>query len=379
MNIGVDIRVLGKGRAVSRYTLNILKELYGLDQGIKFYLFYDSLGKVKLLKLPEVAFESVAIGEKMMIKDHLLLQKEIKKYPLDVFFHPDNTEFLFCHERSVVVIHDLIPWLLPNLVLSSDPFLYFRQKIYLKLQEKAILRSAKKILTVSKASREDIIKVLNVDPDRIEVTYEGVEETFKPVKDKDISDKVAKRYNLPDNYIFYVGGLDERKNLLRLIHAFAKIAEKYEIFLVIGGKTDNSDLEGRNSFLDLKKEVERLGLGPLVNFTGFIEDSDLPAVYSRAKLFVYPSYYEGFGLPPLEAMACGVPVIVSNSSSLLEICADAALLVDPYKTEEFYSAIDILLKDNNLRGEYIKKGFINAGRFKWRDVAEKTLKVLKSI
>ncbi len=379
MNIGVDIRVLGKGRAVSRYTLNILKSLYSLDQGIKFYLFNDNPEKVSALKLPDSVFELVAIGEKMMIKDHFLLQKEIKKYPLDVFFHPDNTEFLFCHERSVVVIHDLIPWLLPNLVLSSDPFLYFRQKIYLKLQEKAITRCAKKILTVSKASREDIIKVLNVDPDRVEVTYEGVGEVFKPVTDSGVSDKVTKKYSLPDNYIFYVGGLDERKNLLRLIHAFAKIAEKYEIYLVIGGKTDDSDLEGRNSFLDLKKEVDKLGLGSLVNFTGFIDDSDLPAVYSRAKLFVYPSYYEGFGLPPLEAMACGVPVIASNSSSLLEICADAALLVDPYKTEEFYSAIDILLKDNNLRGEYIKKGFINAGRFKWRDVAEKTLKVFKSI
>ena len=379
MNIGVDIRAIGKGRAVSRYTLNILKALYSLDQGIKFYLFNDSPDKVSVFKLPDGAFESVTVGEKMMIKDHFLLQKEIKKYPLDVFFHPDNTEFLFCHERSAVVIHDLIPWLLPNLVLSSDPFLNLRQKIYLKLQEKAILRSAKRILTVSKASREDIIKVLNVDPDLIEVTYEGVEDTFKPVTDNSVSEKISRKYNLPDNYIFYVGGLDERKNLLRLIHAFARIAGNYEIFLVIGGKTDDSDLEGRNSFLDLRKEVERLGLGSLVNFTGFIEEADLPSVYSRAKLFVYPSSYEGFGLPPLEAMACGVPVVASSSSSLPEICSDAALLVDPYKTEEFYSAIDILLKDNNLRGEYIKKGFINAGRFKWRDVGEKTLKALKSI
>lgn len=379
MNIGVDIRVLGKGRAVSRYTLNILRTLYSLDPGIKFYLFTDDPDKVNALKLPEGAFESVKVGERMIIKDHFLLQKEIKKYPLDVFFHPDNTEFLFCHEHSVVVIHDLIPWLLPNLVLSSDPFLYLRQKIYLKLQEKAILRFAKKILTVSKASREDIIKVLNVDPDLVEVTYEGVEDTFKPVTDKDVSDKVAKKYNLPDNYIFYVGGLDERKNLLRLIHAFARVAENYEIFLVIGGKTDDSDLEGKNSFLDLKKEVDKFGLESMVIFTGFIEESDLPAVYSRAKLFVYPSHYEGFGLPPLEAMACGVPVIASNSSSLLEICADAALLVDPYKTEEFYSAMDILLKDDNLRGEYIKRGFINAGRFKWREVGEKTLRALKSL
>ena len=297
MNIGVDIRVLGKGRAVSRYTRNILTALTHLASKNKYYLFTDTQEKADSLSLPEGSFEKVLVGPKLTLKDHFLFNNEIRKYPLDVFFHPDNTEFMFCHQHSVVVIHDLLPWLFPNLVLSSDPFINFRQRIYLKMQEKALSKSARKILTVSKSSREDIIRTLSVDPDIVSVTSEGVEDVFRPVVDQKVLQKVVSKYNLPERYIFYVGGLDERKNLLRLVHAFAKITESHQVNLVIGGKTDETDIEGRNSFLPLKKEVERLGLSSLVLFTGFIEEADLPAVYSRAEIFVYPSYYEGSGLP----------------------------------------------------------------------------------
>lgn len=379
MNIGVDVRVLGKGRAVSRYTRNILSSLIQLTAGFKFYLFTDEPAKVLSLSLTEGSFEIVQVASRLALRDHFFLRRVMKQLPLDIFFHPDNTEFLFCHEHSVVVIHDLIPWLFPNLVLSSEIFLNLRQRFYLKLQEKAILKSAAKIITVSNSSREDIIKVLGVDPDQVAVTYEGIDESFKPATDRSRIQEIVRRYHLPPVFIFYLGGLDDRKNLLRLIHAFAKVVEERRIFLVIGGSTSESETEGRNSFLSLKREINRLGLSALVIFTGFIAEEDLPLLYGQAQLFVYPSIYEGFGLPPLEAMACGVPVVASNSSSLPEVCGEAALLVNPYETGEFSSAIKILLSDEGLRQDYIRKGLSRSALFRWPEVARKTRQVFESL
>lgn len=379
MNIGIDIRVLGKGRAISRYTYNILLSLLGCEAGLKFYLFTDDESKVLPLSLPPESYEIVKTGPKVTLKDHFLMNRLIRQHPLNVFFHPDNTEFLFCHSNSVVVIHDSIPWIFPDLVLSSNLLLNLRQRIYLRLQKEAIIKSSKKIITVSNTSKADLIKILGVENEKVAVTYEGVEDSYRPVTDRRTLQDVTRRYNLPENYIFYLGGFDERKNLLRLIHAFSKVVEDKKIFLVIGGKTDEDDSDGKSSFLPLKEEINHLGLSSLVIFTGFISELDLPAVYSLSRLFVYPSIYEGFGRPPLEAMACGVPVLASNSSSLPEICGDAALLVSPYETKDFYSAIEILLKDTDLRQKYIQKGLMRSKMFGWDATARRTLSVFKSL
>lgn len=379
MNLGVDIRILGRRRAVSRYTAGLLKAIARLKPEIKLYLFTESKEKTALLSLPEGSFKEVLVEPRITIRDHFLFKKDLEKYPLDVFFHPDNREFLFCHKNSVTTVHDLIPWVLPDLVLGSDPLTNLRQRVYLEMQKRALLKSAKRILTVSNASREDIVKVLGVDPDLITVTYEGVDNTFQPVVDKLQLQQTLKKYNLPEEYLFYIGGLDERKNLLRLIHAFSKIAESRKIFLVIGGRTDTTDLEGRNSFLTLKKEIEKLGLQSLVIFPGFILENDLPAIYSQAKVFVYPSYYEGFGLPPLEAMACGVPVITSNCSSLPEVCGKAALLFNPYETKALVAAISLMIDDEQLRNEYRQAGFQRVKHFSWESVAAKTIEVFESL
>lgn len=379
MTIGVDIRVLGSERAIARYTRGLVRALTHLDREIKLWFFTDDLEKATSLSLPEKSYEVSLVGPRLTFRDHFLFHQQIKKYRLDVFLHPDNTEWLFCQERSVVVVHDLIPWLFPDLVLSKDSFIRWRQRVYLEMQRQALRRSAKKILTVSESSRRDLTQFLGIKPELITVTYEGIETFFKPVPDQAYTDQVLRKYDLPKEFIFYLGGLDERKNLLRLVRAFAKIAETQRVFLVIAGRTDSPDLEGRNSFRDLKAEIEELGVSDLIVFPGFIEDEDLPAIYSRARIFVYPSCYEGFGLPPLEAMACGAPVIASNVASLPEVCGDAALLFDPQRTDDLVAVLNLMLENDGLREKYRRLGFEQAKKFSWEETARKTVAALDSL
>ena len=185
-------------------------------------------------------------------------------------------------------------------------------------------------------------------------------------------DEVRSRYGLTDNFILYVGTVEPRKNLARLIEAFARITQRYpDLLLAIAGK---------RGWLcdDLDALVQRLGLQDRVRFLGFIEESEKPILIRAARLFAYPSLYEGFGIPVLEALSCGTPVLSSNASSMPEIAGDAALLVEPTSTSQIAEALRILLEDEGLRMSMIARGFKRALQFDWRSTAEQTLKVYEA-
>jgi glycosyltransferase involved in cell wall biosynthesis len=206
------------------------------------------------------------------------------------------------------------------------------------------------------------------------VVYPGYDQTiFQPVRDEGVIEAVKARYGIAGDYALFVGTLQPRKNLIRLIEAFSNFRFPISDFrLVIAGKKGWL-------YQEIFRWVEELGLEKKVVFTGYVPEGDLPVLLSGARLFVFPSLYEGFGLPVLEAMACGTPVVCSNASSLPEVAGDAAVLVDPQDVEGLAAAMERVLGDEELRAELIVRGFEQARKFSWERCARETLDVLESV
>jgi glycosyltransferase involved in cell wall biosynthesis len=217
------------------------------------------------------------------------------------------------------------------------------------------------------------MELLGVESDRIEVVYPGVEERFHPVKDQTLLEKVRKRYNLPPRFILGLGTLQPRKNFTRLIEAYSLLVTRHpSLRLVIAG--------GKGwLYEEIFATVERLGLADKVVFPGFVADGDLPALYNLADLFVFPSLYEGFGLPPLEALACGTPVITSDASSLPEVVGEAGPMVEATDVEALAEAMKRVLEDDALQERMIAQGLEQARKFTWKKAAAKLLSLYEAI
>ena len=255
--------------------------------------------------------------------------------------------------------------------LSFLLFAECHEKSLREFLEKVVPRSvarASMVLADSVNTMNDLVCLLDVDPKRVDVVYPGVGEAFRRVTDEEALNKVRNKYNLHFPFILYVGTIEPRKNLSRLIQAYARLKTRRELDhkLVIGGGKGwlYDDVFQRASDLRVEEDVI---------FSGYIPDEDLPALYSLAEMFVFPSLYEGFGLPPLEAMACGTPVITSNVSSLPEIVEGAGIMINPLDIDELAQAIDNLLTDSALQRELCEKGIERAKAFTWRATAEKLL------
>lgn len=235
-------------------------------------------------------------------------------------------------------------------------------------------RRADHVITVSEHTRHDLEAWLHIPPERITVTYEAPASIFRPVETEIVRAITRGKYGIEGRYILFVGTLEPVKNLARLIDAFAIARERsgIEPSLVVAGQ------KGWR-FADIFARVERLGLQDQVVFTGYVPDSDLPALYSGADVFVMPSLYEGFGLPVLEAFACGAPVITSNVSSLPEVAGDAAILVDPLNVEALAEALEHVCTDDYLRQNLRLAGLARAAQFSWKRCAEETRAVYRQV
>jgi glycosyltransferase involved in cell wall biosynthesis len=258
----------------------------------------------------------------------------------------------------VLSVHDVSYKLYPR---------YFspRVRFLLNLLVGPSVRRAARVLAISESARRDIIRFYKPDPDRVIVAPLAAAPHFMPQPEDEIA-RVRYIHDLPAQYMLAVGNKQPRKNLRRLVRAFASIAADYpNIALVIAGQSG-----WRGS--QVEAEVERLGLAERVRFTGYMPDDDLPALYAGATLFCYPSLYEGFGLPPLEAMACGAPTITSNTSSLPEVVGEAAITVSPTSTAEIACAMRLLLADDARRHEYSRRGMERAALFSWDRTARLT-------
>ncbi len=277
----------------------------------------------------------------------------------DVFFTPTHYAPRFSPIPTVVSIMDLSYIHFPNMFKTSDLY-------QLRSWTSYSVRNASRIVTISNASKNDIIKEYNVRREKIIVTYPGIKPANK-MRDLKI---IKEKYNINNEYILFVGTLQPRKNIVRLIHAFSKLPSPIQLVIV-----------GKKGWLyeEIVSAPKKYGVEKNVIFLEFVTDDELSALYSNAVCFVLPSLYEGFGLPVLEAMKYGCPVITSTVSSLPEAGGDAALYVDPENVADIVEKMKLLLENKNMRDDMIKKGYRHIRKFSWEKTAKKTLKVLQEI
>ncbi len=289
-----------------------------------------------------------------------------RRLRLDLVHDPTGAmALLLTGAARVVTIHDANPYVCPQTSTRLD---WLIQHGWLPLA----LRAADAIITVSKQSREDIVTHLPVSPERVVVVPLAADERFRPMETAEV-ELVLPRYGIRRPYILYVGTLEPRKNLPRLLEAYAWLrrwSARWRMVIVGARKWKSSPIFDA---------VRRLDLQPYVHFTGYVADEHLPALYAGADLFVFPSLYEGFGLPALEAMACSTPVVTSNTSSLPEVVGDAAVMVDPLDVEGLAEAMRQVLTDSDLREDLRAKGLERASQFTWERTARETVAVYRDV
>jgi glycosyltransferase involved in cell wall biosynthesis len=270
--------------------------------------------------------------------------------------------------RYVATIHDMIPLLWPQWVTR-------KHRVVVTAAYHRLRQQADVVIAPSEATKADIVRYLRIDPQRIAVIPWGCDERFQPTGDRERFAAVRQRYRLPARYLLFVGTLEPRKNLTTLLHAYAVLrAEGRDegLKLVVAGRTGWL-------YADIFDTVKTLDLDKDVIFTGFVDDEDIPDLYRGAQLFVFPSLYEGFGLPILEAMASGVAVVTSDTASMPEVAGDAALLVDPHDPKAMAEGIARVLTEERLREVLTQKGLARARCFTWDSVAQKTLELYAAL
>jgi glycosyltransferase involved in cell wall biosynthesis len=275
---------------------------------------------------------------------------------------PNSLAPLWQSQPYVITIHDASLYLFR----AYHPW---TRHLAMRMILPLVARRASAIITVSEHSRQDLIRILNLPADKLYVVHEAAPEYFRPVIDRQKLETIRRQYHLPDQYLLYVGTLEPRKNLKRLLQAIRRLHDAgIPVPLVIAGPQGWM-------MDDFQAYVAGLGLQAAVHYLGYVPMADLPALYSLATLFVFPSLYEGFGLPPLEAMACGTPVLSSNRSSMAEICGQAAVLINPECAEEIADSIHDLLTDEPRRMMYRERGLERAKYFSWKNAAGQTIEI----
>jgi len=362
MRIAIDGTILTRSlTGVGIYTLRLVQELARLPETEIFVMAQDEL---------ECGFDAknVQVIIEPAMNFHFFIQRRIpgliEKYNIDVLHGPNFYLPIKKNAPAVLTVHDLSAQLFPK-----------QHSIKHRISQKMLgpsLKRADRIIAVSRSTAEDLAQLFPSTTSKIEVVYNGLEKRFTPCSRSE-TDEILARYNLPERFILFVGTLEPRKNIRRLICAFSQITERFPTIklIVAGGKGWLFD--------DIFELVRKKGLRDRIQFIGYVENEDLPALYSAAEVFCYPSLYEGFGLPPLEAAACGTPVVTSNISSMPEVMDDAALFVDPLDIDSIYEAILTILEDKNLAASLTKKGLNRAKEFSWEETAIKTLAIYRSL
>lgn len=365
MKFSIDARGINlyKGSGIGTYTENLLRELLNIDTKNNYSIFwtgenYESYKKDN----SKIIFTSKKHGT---FYENYYYPNYIEENNIDMHHIPQNGIGLneLYTSPVVVTIHDLIPYILPETVGRGYLQRFLRDM-------PLIVSNSKIILTVSEYSKRDIMKFFPfVNEEKIFVTPLAANKSYKPLNKSNCVKYIKNKYSISSPFLLYIGGFSTRKNVKELIIAFSKIHKslKKDYKLVLCGSIKDEGVK----LQDLCKE---LLIDDKIIFTGFIPDDELPLFYNAAELFVYPSLYEGFGLPPLEAMSCATPVITSNSTSIPEVTKDCAILIDPFNKDELASSILNLLNSESLLQEYSQKGYKNSLNFTWKNTAIATLK-----
>ncbi|MBX4211491.1 MAG: glycosyltransferase family 4 protein [Candidatus Yanofskybacteria bacterium] len=379
MIIGIDIRGLGHPyrSGVVTYTENILEHLLPLDPHVNYKLFYTSrhheLPRYPWLDLPNVQLKNFHLSNRFLsVTSRLLYTPKIDKIlgGVDVFFSP---HFFFAplspKTKRVTTFHDLSFERFPE-------FFTLRQKLWhtAQMQPAWQARFSDAIIAVSESTKQDITTLYEIDAAKIHSVYSGVSEKFKPISESEL-DRFKQERHLPEKFVLFVGTIEPRKNISGLLKAFETLRQKEEfadLELVVAGP---SGWHQEAIF----ETAERSTSQNHITFIGGVWDWELPFYYSAASVLVYPSFFEGFGFPPLEAMACGTPVISSHNSSMPEVIGDAGLLIDPRSTQDLVRALESILTDPRLASTLKSRGLARVKEFTWQKTALETLEILRRV
>jgi glycosyltransferase involved in cell wall biosynthesis len=375
--IGIDVTsALSQRAGIGRYTRELVSALVRNDKSVDYLLFsakqptWDPLEN-RIPSDSNVRYRQSPFSERWLYRlwYRLRLPIPVQTFTgdVDIFYSPD---FVLPPVRdeipTVLTVHDL------SFVHFPETFTPSLRK-YLNQVVPRSVRSASHVLADSQTTKDDISNIWNIDEKKITVLYSGVDRSFRPPSDTAKLVNVRNKYDLGDRpYILSVSTIQPRKNYQMLIRAFKEVAKDFPHRLIIAG--------GKGwLYEETLAEVNAQGLNDRVLFVGFVDDQDLPALYSDATLFVFPSLYEGFGLPILEAMSCGVPVVVSNASCMPEVAGEAALVLPPQDEEAWTAAIRDLLDDPNRRAQMVAGGFLRARQFSWKRAAEQLSGVVQQL
>ena len=370
MHIGIDAHAIGAQQGGNEtYIRNLIAALAELDHTHQYTLYFSTASAAEDWRNRYANFAVRLLPPPTpLVRVPLALALELRRRPVDVL-HVQYTAPPFCPAPVVTTIHDLAFEHLPETFTR-------RGKAQLRLTVRRTARQAAHILTVSEFSRQDILKTYGLPPDKVTVTHNGCEAHFTPQPASEHeTEAIKQKFGIARDYLLAVGSLQPRKNLVRLLRAYAQLREQQPSFQL------QLVLVGRQLWLyqEILREIRQQNFAADVIVTGYANDEDLPALYRSAVALVYPSLFEGFGLPPLEAMACGTPVITSNSSSLPEVVGDAALLVNPYEESELAQAMWRITNNTALRSQLSQAGRQQAKRFTWSAAAEKTLRTYQTV
>ena len=376
MKIAVDLRSLQSGQftGVENYTLNLLDALLALDKKNQYILFYNSFsdqlkrGQPSPIdnfqyintKIIKTRYPNRLLNLALMFK-FIKLEKIIGEF--DCLLMPNLNQFNINHDAKLALtVHDLSPAVTPE-------YYDLKRKLWHKLLGfRRAFNRADVIFAVSEYTKRDLVRLYNIPEQKIKVAYPGIDQKiFHP----NISDSELRRirnvYNLPGDYILFLNTIEPRKNLSNVLKAFEML--KNDVELVIVGKKGWKCRAIFNEIKNSKKSAK-------IRYIGYVSDADKPAIIKLAKMLVYPSFYEGFGFQPLEAMAVGTPTIASNVTALPEILGNASLLVNPYDVDGLRNEIETIMKDENFRNRLIAKGLEQVKKYGWQDTARVVLEEL---
>ncbi|MBU1083343.1 glycosyltransferase family 4 protein [Patescibacteria group bacterium] len=369
--IGIDTRLLGTAQAagIGRYTEELVRHLLKYDNKNEYYLFTTTATTELPVYAPNLNQVKVNFPH-YSFREQLLYPSILQRAKLDLIHYTNfNSPILFSGAPSVVTVHDLTLWF-----FAGRKHKGWLQRFAYKLDIQKTCQKAKHIIAVSLATKKDIIKYLGIEDQKISVIHLAPAKEYKPSVDPVKLESLKRKFNINKSYLIYVGQWREHKNIIRLMRAFSLFKRRYglDYQLVLVGKTDKT-------YTALPAIIKELNLANDVVMTGYVPDADLPCLYSSAELFVFPSLYEGFGLPPLEAMACGTPVVASNVSSLPEVLGDAARYFDPLDIEAMAKTMAEVAKSFSLKHQMKLKGLNWVKRYSFDTMAKATFDIYQQV
>jgi glycosyltransferase involved in cell wall biosynthesis len=371
MRIGIDCRMYSSHfTGIGRYVYELVENLQDLDRENEYFLFFNDPEFTNFQARNPNFHKELANAPHYSLAEQTSFNKQLRLYELDLMHFTHFNAPILYRRPSVVTIHDLTLHFFPGKKMTS-----LLHRLAYTLTIRSSVRKARRIIAVSRATGGDIEQILKVPLSKIQVIYEGINSSFRPLPDRAQIDSTLSRYNITRPFLLYTGVWRDHKNIQGLLRAFQILSARLDLQLVITGRKDNIYAD---EVFSLARE---LGLMPAhqapqepsrVIFPGLVSEQELVELLNAARAYVFPSFYEGFGLPPLEAMQCGTPAAVSNTSCIPEVCGKNAVYFDPYSPSDMAASIEKLLTDPELYQSMVKSGLEHVKKFSWEKMARET-------